>query len=88
MNAIFGLIVRLLLVAAGLVFAASVFVVAVALAGAWLLRAGWARLTGQRAPAFNVKFTAHRGGESRTPRADSVQPFGRRVPDIVDVEPK
>ena len=87
MNAIFGLIVRLLLLAAGLVFAASVFVVALALAGAWLLRAGWARLTGQRAPAFNVRFS-RRGGDSRTPRADAVQPFGRRIPDIVDVEPK
>ena len=44
---IFGLLLRVLLVLMGLVFFLSVLAVALVLMAVWLLRALWARLTGQ-----------------------------------------
>lgn len=87
-------LLRLVLLAAGLVFAASLAVVFVIVLTLWLLRAGWARLTGRAVMPFVVRmhprdgFAAYRraGARSRTPRADA-GPLGR-LGDVTDVEPK
>jgi hypothetical protein len=96
MAALLNFIVRLVLVTAGLVFAASLALAfTLALVG-WTLRAGWAKLTGRPASPFVIRIDPrgsfermYRRGEpgSRTPRADSVQPQ-RAVADVTDVEPK
>jgi hypothetical protein len=86
---------RLLFVAAGVVFAASLAIAFAAMAVVWLARAGWARLTGRPVTPFVMRIDPrmfgrmHRGAgdASRTPRADAAT--GRqRVADVMDVEPK
>ena len=42
-----GVVVRVAMLMAGLIFLASVFAMALILLGVWLLRALWAKLTGQ-----------------------------------------
>lgn len=90
---------RLLLLVAGLVFAASVAVLVAAMAALWLLRAAWAKLTGRSVTPFVVRMGAGRAFEemmrrapaseaSRTPRADSVGALRPRVADVTDVEPR
>jgi hypothetical protein len=89
MHSILAFLLRALVLAAGLVFAASLAVVfAVALA-AWLLRAGWARLTGRPASPFVVRADfrqAFRRGAAMRP--DPVGTRLRRDADVTDVEPK
>ena len=84
MATLLSFILRLVLLAAGLVFAASVAVVATVVAAAWLAHAGWARLTGKPVRPFQGRFRMH---ASRTPRADAVRPM-RGGADVMDVEPK
>jgi hypothetical protein len=89
MSSLFAFLVRLVLVAAGLVLAASMLVAAFVGAALWALHAGWAKLTGRpvrplvfrmhRAPGFGA---AAREG-FRTPRRAPVA-----VGDVTDVEPK
>ncbi|MBI5274897.1 MAG: hypothetical protein HY854_00405 [Burkholderiales bacterium] len=88
---------RFVLFAAALVFAASLAIVFTLAVAAWLLRMGWARLTGQPVRPFVTRFRVRdgfdkvwqRGGQaSRTPRADSVLAPRRGRADIIDVEPK
>ncbi|TWO72753.1 hypothetical protein FN976_04270 [Caenimonas sedimenti] len=94
MPTILSFVFRLFLLAAGLVFAASLAVVFVIVLALWLLRAGWARLTGRPVMPFVMRmhprngFAMYRraGAASRTPRADAA-PLGR-VGDVTDVEPK
>ncbi|NPC56581.1 hypothetical protein [Caenimonas soli] len=69
--------VRLFLLAAGLVFAASLSVAAALMLAVWGVRAAWARLTGKSTLPFVV----------RPRRANIVRP-GRAAADISDVEPK
>ena len=87
---------RLLLLVAGLLFAASLAVAAVLAVAFWGARAAWAKLTGQPVMPFIVRIDprggfdrmARRAGqESRTPRADALQP-GRKIADVTDVEPR
>lgn len=89
-------LLRILLLAAGLVFAASLAVAAVLMLAVWGVRAGWARLTGRRVAPFTMRVDPRGGFEqmvrrgrqgSATPRADAVRP-GRAVADITDVEPR
>lgn len=94
-------LLRLLLIAAGLVMAAGLAVVFVLLLTFWLLRATWAQLTGRTASPFVMGFgpraafaemmrraQAQQAG-SRTPRADaSMRPGRGRLADVTDVEPK
>lgn len=89
-------LIRLLLVAAGLLFAASLAVVFVLLLALWTVRAAWARLTGRPVMAFSVGMDPRRGFErmyrqagqrSRAARADSFR-RGRRGDDVTDVEPR
>ena len=87
---------RLFLVAAGLLFAASLAVAAVLMLGVWGVRAAWAKLTGRPVVPFIIRINPRGGFErmyrragdgSRTPRADAIQP-GRKLGDVTDVEPK
>jgi len=96
MPTLLSFLVRVFLVAAGLLFAASLAAAALVMLVAWALRAGWAKLTGQPATPFIVRIDPRAGfrrmyrraGEpSRTPRADAVQP-GRAADDVTDVEPR
>jgi flagellar biosynthesis protein FlhB len=96
MPALMNLILRIVLLVAGLVFAASLAVAFVLLLVGWTLRAGWAKLTGRPVTPFIVRMDPRSGFErmyrragpgSRTPRADSVQP-AREIPDVTDVEPR
>lgn len=100
MHFLLGIFLRLFLLAAGLVAAAVVAVVFCLLVTAWLLRAGWARLTGRPFAPFGVRFgpraafetmmrRAAAAGASRTPRADAATGGRRGRPgDVTDVEPK
>jgi hypothetical protein len=97
MPALLNFILRLVLVAAGLLFAASLAVAFTLMLVGWTLRAGWAKLTGNPVSPFVIRIDPRGGFDrmvrkgapqgSRTPRADSVQP-GRLVPDVTDVEPR
>ena len=87
---------RLFLVAAGLLFAASLAVAFVLMLGLWGMRAAWARLTGRPVMPFVVRIDPRGGFErmyrraeqgGRSPRADSVRP-GPRLGDVTDVEPR
>jgi hypothetical protein len=70
-------VLRLFLLAAGLLFAAGLGLAAVLMLALWGVRAAWARLTGKPAMPFII----------RTRRANIVRP--RRAPaDITDVEPR
>lgn len=89
-------LLRLFLVTAGLLFAASLAVAFVLMLGVWSVRAAWAKLTGRPIAPFIVRVDPRAGFErmyrqassaSRTPRADSV-PAGRNIGDVTDVEPK
>ena len=89
-------LLRLVLVAAGLLFAVSLTVALVFMLGVWSVRAAWAKLTGRPVVPFIVRIDPRAGFErmyrraeqgTRTPRADAVQP-GRRVGDVTDVEPR
>lgn len=94
-------LLRLLLLAAGLVVAAGLAVVFVLLLSAWLLRAAWCQLTGRPVMPFAMGGGARtvfeemmrraqaQNGASRTPRADAAAPQARgRLGDVTDVEPK
>ena len=96
---IFTVLLRLVLLAAGLLFAASLLVVAILFMLAWGLSAVWTRLTGRPVMPFVMRvhpregfsqvFRARQGtprtGGSRGPEA----PQRREQPaDVVDVEAK
>lgn len=88
---IFGLLLRAVLVLMGLVFFASVLVAALLLLTVWLMRALWARLTGQ--PVQPWTFQVRRQAQwSRFYRAaDSGSASGQGAADatdVIDVESK
>jgi hypothetical protein len=89
-------ILRLFLLAAGVIFAASLAVAFVLMVGVWSLRAVWAKLTGRPVTPFIIRVDPRGGFErmyrgagegSRTPRADALQP-ARGITDVTDVEAK
>jgi len=90
-----NLILRLFLLVAGLLFAASLAVAALFMLAVWGVRAGWAKLTGKPVMPFIVRIDPRGGFErmyrrgqpaaSRTPRADAVR-RGRPAGDVTDVE--
>ncbi len=89
-------LLRLFLIAAGLVFAASLAAAAIVMLAVWGARAAWARVTGRPVTPFIMRVDPRGGFErvyrkagpgSRTPRADSIRP-GRKIPDVTDVEPR
>jgi hypothetical protein len=88
------LLVRVVLLIAGAIFAASVAVAAVIGLALWGIRAAWNKLTGRpvtpfivrfRSPAFATRPSPQQ--ESRTPRADAVG-RGIRAGDVTDVDLK
>lgn len=94
MQTVLILVLRLIFVAAGLIFAASMAVAFVVMAGLWALRAAWAKITGQALKPFVMGADLREGFErmyrrstqgSRTPRADAVR-SGRPAGDATDVE--
>jgi hypothetical protein len=87
-------LLRLFLIAAGLLFAASLAVAAMLLLTLWGIRAVWAKLTGRPVMPFIMRIDPRGGFErmyrstqrgSRKPRADAMRP-GQRIGDVVDVE--
>lgn len=96
MPTFFSLLLRLVAVLAGLVFAASLAVALVLLLAVWGLRAAWARLTGRPLAPFVVRIdplggfnrmVRRSGPPGRTPRADAAG-ARLRAADVTDVEPK
>ena len=98
MQTVFNLLLRLVLLVAGLVFAASLLFAAVLFMLLWGLRALWARITGQPVAPFIMRVDPRTGfGQVFRGRAGMPQsgepprdvPVGRRsLPDIEDVEAK
>lgn len=89
MPTLFAFLIRVLIVAAGLVLAASVLVAAAVGAVLWGLHAAWARLTGRPVRPFIVRM--RRAPAFRWPAEHpAAAPQRRRMPagDVVDVEPK
>jgi hypothetical protein len=95
-----GVVVRVVMVLAGLIFLASVLAMALILLGVWLLRALWAKLTGQ--PVIPWKFQVDRQamwnrfyraqgseqGRGTGQGAGSSAAQRRDDADVIDVEPK
>jgi hypothetical protein len=92
MNVVLRTLVRLFVLAAGIVVAAGIAVVFTGLALAWLLRAGWARLTGRPITAFVGGVGPREVFRRAQHRADRVRPgtgaLGRSGGDVTDVEAK
>lgn len=99
MSTVLNFLLRLLLLLAGLVAAASLLVVSVALLAVWGLRAAWGRLTGRPVDPLVMRMGAgspfadlfRRAGTpppSRTPRSDAAAGPRARLADVTDVEPK
>ena len=95
-RSVFGLIVRVGFLVAGLVFFLSLMAAASLLLMVWLLRALWARLTGQPVTpwAFKVNREAmwnrfyRAPGQGPTSRPGAGSSPRRNDDDVIDVEPK
>lgn len=97
MPLILRFLLRVLLLAAGLVFAASMLLVFALVLALWSARALWARLTGRPVTPFVMRMGSasafaemmRRGAPaSRTPRADTAAGVRARLGDVSDVEPR
>lgn len=88
MQTLFSFLIRLVLLAAGLVFAASLVVVVALALAAWGVRYAWARLTGRAVSPFVVHVRARRGFENMARRSGAVRPPAREIGDVTDVEAK
>ena len=98
MQAIFNVLLKLVLLVAGLVFAASLLFVAVLFMLLWGLRALWARLTGQPVSPFIMRVDPRTGfgqvfrtRQSQAPMQEDPPSTARlrdRGADIEDVEAK
>jgi hypothetical protein len=95
MPTLLSFLLRLFLVAGGLLLAASLAVAFVLIALVWGARSAWARLTGRPVMPFVMRIDPRAGFDrvyrraqqsqgSRTPRADTVHAVA--APDITDVE--
>lgn len=95
---LFSFLLRIVLLAAGLLFGLTLAVVFLALLGVWALRAAWLKLTGRPVMPFGMRgypreafeqvFRRAGQARSRTPRADSAAPGPRWIREVTDVEPK
>jgi hypothetical protein len=95
MQTVFSFLVRLLLLAAGLVFAASLALMAIVLLALWGVRAVWCKLTGQPINPFVVRMrpgagfdTVFRTRQSAPTDARPIKPGRVGMNDVTDVEPK
>jgi flagellar biosynthesis protein FlhB len=87
MDIIFKFFVRALLLIVGLVFAASLIVVMLALLVLWSLRAVWCKLTGQPINPFVMRMNP-RAGFDKMYQSTARKPPRVREQDVVDVEAK
>ena len=98
LRTVVGVVVRVAMLVAGLIFLASVLAMALILLGVWLLRALWAKLTGQpvnpwtfqvdRQGMWNRFYHAPGQGQgSGKSPAQTAAPW-RDDSDVIDVEPK
>jgi flagellar biosynthesis protein FlhB len=86
-------LIRLLLIIAGLIFAASLMIVMMVLLAAWGLRALWCKLTGQPVNPFAMRMDPRAGFERVFKQGGqhsqgSGKPPRRVVENVTDVEPK
>ena len=98
MGTLFQLLLRIFLLAAGLVFAASLALAFVVLLLLWALRSLWARVTGRPVAPFVMRMDPRGGfvrvyrGQSRSAApvapAEADRPFQREIGDVTDVEVK
>jgi hypothetical protein len=95
MQTVFNFLIRLALVAAGLVFAASLALMAVVLLVLWCVRAVWCKLTGQPINPFTVRMSPSAGFDNiyrsrQAPDAAETAAKSKRVStdDVTDVEAK
>jgi flagellar biosynthesis protein FlhB len=83
-------LLRVFLVIAGLIFAASLAVVMLILLLAWAVRALWFKLTGRSVSPFVMRMNPRAGFDQvfRQGSRDSGHPPRRKLDDVTDVEPK
>jgi hypothetical protein len=72
-------LLRLVLFMLGLVFAVSLTLAVLLLAGVWGLRYGWARLTGQAVRPWVMRFDPRQGFDRFRAAASPVEPKGADV---------
>src|SRR5512140_930746 len=96
MPTLMTLLLRLFLLAAGLLFAASLAVAFVLMLALWSVRAGWARLTGRPVMPFIIRIDPRggfermyrRAGEGGAPRRSDDGHLRPKPGDVTDVEPR
>jgi flagellar biosynthesis protein FlhB len=93
MHIIIRFLVRILLVVAGLVFAASLMVLMLVLLALWCLRAVWCKLTGQPINPFVMRMNPRAGFDQVFKQAErgerpSIKPKRSGMDDVTDVEQK
>jgi hypothetical protein len=86
-------LLRLLFVAAGLIFALSLLILMIVLLALWGLRALWCKLTGQPVNPFVMRVNPRSGFDQVFRQADrsshqADKPPRRVIEDVTDVEPK
>ena len=89
----FKFLSRVILFAAGLVFAASLLLALVLVAMLWALRAGWARITGKPVAPWVMRVNPRAGWQQvyRGGQGAKSEPQARRrdtLQDVTDVEVK
>ncbi len=88
MQILFNVLIRIVLLAAGLVVAASLAVVVALALVAWGMRYAWARLTGRPVSPFVVHVDPRRGFDGMARRSAAARPAPREIGDVTDVEVK
>jgi hypothetical protein len=95
MQTVFNFLIRVLLLAAGLVFAASLALMALVLLALWSVRAVWCKLTGQPINPFVVRMrpgagfdTVLRSRQGAPADARPTKPGRVGMDDVTDIEPK
>lgn len=99
MGTLFRFVLRLVLLAAGLVFAVSLLLATALLLIVWGLRRLWARLTGRPVAPFVMRMhprdgfgavfrAATRGVPPHSPRSEGPAPTRQALGDVTDVEVK
>jgi hypothetical protein len=86
-------LLRLLFIAAGLIFALSLLILMIVLLALWGLRALWCKLTGQPVNPFVMHMNPRTGFDQVFRQADrnsnaADKPPRRDLQDVTDVEPK
>ena len=97
MQILFSLLLRLGLLAAGLVFAAALFAGICCIAALWGMRYAWAKVTGRPIIPLAVRIDplggfgrVYRSGQGGTPsrQAQALRPARRDIGEVTDVIPK